>query len=911
MSEKISRHASTAGLAVLLAAFAAPESRASEIEFASPRVLLPENRPKTVASGDFNEDGFPDFLTTRYVPGRHYDAVSILLSRGSADDYAPAVALRVANLARDIAVSDYDQDGHLDFFVACENDDVVGAFRGHGDGTFDAVQYLSALRDGDLCWAVAAADFDGDGRGDVAVANFLADTVGVGYGPNGVGFAATRFFTVGDGPQGLAAGDFDEDGLPDLAVCHLTSRDVCLLISHGSYSFQRSASFPIGGSGRDLVVADLNGDGHLDVAVGTEYPDGIAILEGDGAGNLLPARRTSGGGRTRSIATADFDGDGAPDLALAGFRVTCEVYLNDGGGGLLAPRRLLNTMMWANAVATGDFDDDGAADIVVASDERSSLYVIRGDGRGRFGQESTEECAELPRVVLTSDLDGDEDGDVVLVGATSLAVFAGDGSGHLAPAGVVPSGSDLARAAIGDFDGDGVADVVTADDDDLLLRVHGGDGHGSFGSPSLTSIPDRPFALAVGDFDENGRDDVASLCGTPTRLAIFTAGPTGRLAPAWEIPASFVGSSLAVADFDEDGHADLAFGSSGRTLTVRFGSGTGEFAVSAAIDVGVSASAGIAAADFDGDGHADMALVQRGPADDPYMATLAVIRGDGLGGFSAPTLLAGFSNLAAVLDVDRDGRPDLAAVDPERESLLVARNRGDGTFATPIRYGGYHDVFAPAAGDVDGDGYPELLFGCDDTIERRPVLAWIGNLTGGLVARRGNVNAGAGEVVDVLTVDAQVGDVGRRLVRVPANESLPIALAAPPSGGTGDFLLWILDGEPAPRAATEILFRRLGGAPSSLGIGCRPLPILNTATPGSVPCPLAFPLGWASRAFAPGLASALCVGATGASGTSPIEFDVVFPPGRFTVCGVVADPASAGDVRASLTNSVVVVSRPR
>jgi hypothetical protein len=194
--------------------------------------------PLSVAVGDFNRDGKLDLVVAsrgsfanNYTDG----SVSVLLGNGDGTFQAPGAYGPVVT-PNSVAVGDFNGDGNPDLAVATVGWYVdvtaggVSALLGNGDGTFQsAVRYDSEGYD----WRVVVGDFNGDGNSDLAVANGPSGAVRVLLG-NGDGTFQTAV-TYGMGtnadPHCAAVGDFNGDGKPDLAVANFSSANVAVLLN--------------------------------------------------------------------------------------------------------------------------------------------------------------------------------------------------------------------------------------------------------------------------------------------------------------------------------------------------------------------------------------------------------------------------------------------------------------------------------------------------------------------------------------------------------------------------------------------------------------------------------------------------------------------------------------------------------
>ena len=138
------------------------------------------------------------------------------------------------------------------------------------------------------------ADFNGDGRLDVAVAD-SGDSNGNGQGVsilmgNGDGtFQAPIFYPAGTYPSSIVAGDWTGNGVIDLAVANPDSDDVTVLMGNGRGGFQALPPIPLGDQAGDpvaITAGDFTGNGVLDLAVVDQSTDGVSILEGNGQGGF-------------------------------------------------------------------------------------------------------------------------------------------------------------------------------------------------------------------------------------------------------------------------------------------------------------------------------------------------------------------------------------------------------------------------------------------------------------------------------------------------------------------------------------------------------------------------------------------------------------------------------------------------
>jgi len=140
--------------------------------------------------------------------------------------------------------------------------------------------------------SVAVGDFNGDGRADVATANYLSDNVSVLLGTGAGGSAPAVSFAVGTSPDSVAVGDFNGDGRADLVTANFGSSDVSVLVGDGAGGFAPAVSFAVGQGPNSVAVGDFNGDRRADlVTSGVGFNDVSVLLNqtSPATANLLDA----------------------------------------------------------------------------------------------------------------------------------------------------------------------------------------------------------------------------------------------------------------------------------------------------------------------------------------------------------------------------------------------------------------------------------------------------------------------------------------------------------------------------------------------------------------------------------------------------------------------------------------------
>ncbi|MCA8951554.1 MAG: VCBS repeat-containing protein [Planctomycetes bacterium] len=618
-------------------------------------------------------------------------------------------------------------------------------------------------------------------------------------------------FSLGRRPQGCVVADFDGDGVGDV---FLVEADATYLENRAHYGIvvwgDRRGSYPtrtaVGGESEasSCVGGDLDGDGDIDIAVARTPtgPSTSAILRNEG-GRMF-AVETGGDWGTQQFAMREvqvFDADGDGDLDLIAGCVApdygARLFLNDGSGSFVnASSRLPAHFPPVERITIGDIDRDGALDVLVAGSVHCELW--RNDGAGNFVDVSvallpaTARAAAVDAVLF--DADGDLDADLVMARDGFVQLFSNLGAAGFVLRPWLGAGVSVAAA---DAEGDGDVDLAVVRLGAVgLLR---NDGTGSFTdvTPGLVGLDSR-FAeriLAFEDLDHNGIADLVLAQGA--RSARVIRGITAeRYAAEPEPVRPFDVFDVAAGDVDLDGDIDLvtriAMTSTFATGQIRFNDGGGRFTLGPPFALPAQ-SRHLTVLDLDADGRQDLALES------------GWLRGTAAGFVSSVTAWAN-GRIATedpiAIDVDGDGRTEvllvgsfgLAVVDYVgqrlRERLLLT-----GAARAARRF------------DFDGDGAPDIVasvanrglvllrndgsggfFDASELLPAEPAAAWDVACADADGDGDTDLFAVAGVTVFRLRNDGPAGFVSERLAEF-ASGSIGKIVAGPFEGrGPADFV---------------------------------------------------------------------------------------------------------------------------
>lgn len=503
-----------------------------------------------VAMGDFNNDGHTDIV----APGALYLGVG----NGT---FGPQRPFTNDSGSVSIATGDFNADNKLDVAIAHSSGTKVSIHFGDGAGNFSAIP--AGYSAGDIPTFIASGEFNGDGKPDLAVTSRHGDStpspVSVLINHGDGTFEAAVDYTTGSQASCVAIADFNGDGKSDMAV---VSGIVSIFLGNGDGTFGGAKSFGMGGFG--VAVAELNGDGKLDLAIaGTLTIGGVYVLPGNGNGTFSQAHADlNADGKSdvlwhqtstaenvawlmngvsissgiylpgvdetswKVAGTGDFNWDGKTDI----------VWINDATGQVVVWYMNGTTLQSASFIGTapstawkiaglGDFNAGGKTDIFFrnAATGENMVWLLEGPV---ITAQNLPTIADLNvQVAAIADSNGDGFSDVfwhnAATGENLLWLMRGE-SPSLSNHGVGPTAAVNSTAGLttvsdtnyeiaggGDLDADGKADLIWwnhATGDVVVWLMNGG----TLVTPAhVTAVENTNWHIqALGDLDSDGRVDV-------------------------------------------------------------------------------------------------------------------------------------------------------------------------------------------------------------------------------------------------------------------------------------------------------------------------------------------------------------------------------------------------------------------
>jgi len=393
--------------------------------------------------------------------------------------------------------------------------------------------------------AVTTADFDNDGKVDVATANNNDGTVSVLFGRGDGTFNAaslTLLINTPDlsAPSAIAVADFDNNGTPDLVVAdEMDTVNVFLNQGKGAFSLVITTMLPMGTTPEGVAVGDFNGDGFMDVAVAGEFADTVTILLGTGDGHLAPPSFCSNQATQACHQDSDCTGTG-------------------GGTCTAQPPIQLTVDNAPVALVAADLDMDTKIDLAVVNTTGSgsqacgeapcgTITILKGMGDGTFvaQPEIASDSFDIPVAIAVGDLGNGKPGLAVAnEDGCSVTVLLGKGDLTFTDGGPYTVGDVPEGVVIADFNGDGKMDIAStgsADDTVSVLQSLGGGAFKTAVSFSVETLG-APFGIAAADLRfpqdqkpeiitaNSGTDDVSVLLNTVQNCAGNCNG-NGQIGP--------------------------------------------------------------------------------------------------------------------------------------------------------------------------------------------------------------------------------------------------------------------------------------------------------------------------------------------------------------------------------------------
>lgn len=655
--------------------------------FVSGQSLAVGAGPISVALQDLNRDGKVDLAVAQ-----HY-ANSVYLALGQGDGTFQAIApVPTGSYPTDLVAMDLTRDTRPDLFNVNSQGSVMTVNLGHGDGTF-ADQSLTAYP---VRGTPIAADFNGDGLVDVAILQQKGSIL-LRKGEGSGSFAPPQVVNDDDclrardlalvrigGRAGLVAAETQCDALTLYAWNRAT----------GSLQVSAVLAVPDPMPVR-VLVGDVNADGRDDILAATATGKVFVWLQSAAGTFDRPAYAIDVGVAPLDLVLLPHEEGDHPDVAvLDAISGDVRLLVNDP----VAPftqqlrfragtstaveveafgRQFVSSRDRSVAMVAGQFAGDHNADLIVVNQEAHQLTSLLGTHHGLLNPVSSPAMAtgSQPVAIVAGDFNGDGIQDVVVLdaGDTALTTYLGSGAGYVVKRAATSAGNAPAGMVTTDLNGDGKLDLLVGNSLGDVLTLFG-NGDGTF--QPYRRIGGR-LALAVADLNGDGHDDFVFANQALDRVAVqysdrqeFTRDrQQGILDPG----------RVKVADLNGDRLPELiVVNGGGNNVLVYPGIIGGQFGSPQSFFAGTN-PVGVTISDLNRDGKLDLVLANEGSND------VSVLLGSGAGGQwtlrPGPRLQVGAGPVATLVrDLNGDGILDILVSNAQSNTVSLLRGVGGGFF---------------------------------------------------------------------------------------------------------------------------------------------------------------------------------------------------------------------------------------
>ncbi len=525
----------------------------------SPYSPVTNSSPFGLVAGDFNGDGILDLVTCNHTnngPG----SLTLLLGNGDGS-FTVVPGPTVGDYPSQVVTGDFNRDGKLDLAVVNSADGSITILLGNGDGTFTAAP---ARLSGLSSQFVAVADFNGDGIPDLAVVSSSYYTPAILiYLGNGDGtFTAGTALASVNNPYAIAAADFNGDGLEDLAVGSGYNPSVSIdtaVVTQTATATASGVSPPF--TGNQLVVASYPGD--------TNYQSSVSpatvLLSGTEATptvTVSPSQSTITARQSLPVTIKVSGGNGNPTptgsvVLSSGSYASSTAILSSGSASITIPAAILN--YGANTL-TATYTPDSASFSTYNAASGSTLVNVVYSALPCLSPNPNPN-PDPAVFAAVEDFNGDCRSDILWRNSTSQQVYEWLMNGTTIASSGSPSTptSDWVIQGTGDFNGDGYADILwrNTNSGEVYIWLMNGTTIASSGSPYTLADPTWVIQ-GVGDFDGDGKSDI--LWRNTTTGEVYIWLMNGTAIKSSGSPYTLADSTWViqgVGDFDGDGKADI------------------------------------------------------------------------------------------------------------------------------------------------------------------------------------------------------------------------------------------------------------------------------------------------------------------------------------------------------------------
>ncbi len=690
-----------------------------------------DSMPSSMVVADFNNDNRLDIVVVNYGTSD----LTVLLATENGTFLINKYLTGKDSNPSSVTLGDFNNDSYIDIAIVNSGTHNIGVFIGNGNGTFRTLTTYSTDSKSYLLFIVTG-DFNNDYELDLIVANSGDDNIIVfeGHGNGSFSIITTQSTGVNSNPCAIAVDYFDNDNILDIAVVNNGNNYVIVLTSYDYHITATQTTYSTGDSSYPnfIVVDYFNNDKQLDIVVANLYSSDIGVFLASGSGTFqaqvaFPTIEYYAG--PYSIAVGDFNKDNKLDLAVTmNWYNTVEIYFGQGNGKFEYGDYYFvgDYYVYPYSIATADFNKDTNLDLVTANCNTDNVAVFLGNGNGTFrdGVLYATEYYACPIFVSVGDFNSDGLLDLVSANyyGASISIFLGNGDGTFQNSTTISTdGYYTSWLVVEDLNNDTKRDIVFTSPDYSFIGILLGYGNGTFANiyGYSTGFQAFPWSLVLGDFNRDTKVDIAVANAEDPSVGIFFGDAHGYFDAQDPIFLDGVSYSYSIATgyFNNDSQLDIVVGNIGTDgisvllllYLINFGNETDNYQGSGLHPFSVTIC------DFNNDNVTDIVVANSG--NDTVQILIGYENGIFMNNITYSTGINSHPQYALTADFNKDGQLDIAVVNSYDGNLMIFLISTNRTHYTSTLYSTGSQSFPNSIGigDFNKDGWVDIVVANNNT----------------------------------------------------------------------------------------------------------------------------------------------------------------------------------------------------